>query len=262
MPQEESFEPKILGFLCNWCSYAGADMAGVSRFQYPTNLRVIRVMCSGRVDPTLVLEAFIHGMDGVMVLGCHPGDCHYITGNYYTESRIKTLQKFLEILGVKSERLCLDWVSASEGERFANLIRDFTEKVKKLGPLSIDLPPDEARIRLLTARDVLSQQRMRWLINREWELLEEENVFKEKMDPDEFNKVKFEALISEYEKNRILLSISDKALSVKEIARTTTMKPRKVLKNLITMEQNGLVTISEIVGISPKYIKLGGHGKQ
>ncbi|MHC5059172.1 MAG: hydrogenase iron-sulfur subunit, partial [Planctomycetota bacterium] len=108
MSRSDSFEPKLLGFLCNWCSYAGADLAGVSRFQYPTNLRVIRVMCSGRVDPTLVLEAFIRGIDGVMVLGCHPGDCHYLTGNYYEERRIRTLQKFLELLGVKGERLFLD----------------------------------------------------------------------------------------------------------------------------------------------------------
>ena len=106
----EIYDPRILGFLCNWCSYAGADLAGVSQFQYPTNLRIIRVMCSGRVDPILVLEAFIQGLDAVMILGCHPGDCHYITGNYYTERRIKTLQKFLEILGINSERLLLDWV--------------------------------------------------------------------------------------------------------------------------------------------------------
>ena len=258
MLQQERFEPKILGFLCNWCSYAGADLAGVSRFQYPTNLRVIRVMCSGRVDPALVMEAFINGIDGVMVLGCHPGDCHYLTGNYYAEGRIKTLQEFLGILGVKPERLFLSWVSASEGERFANLVKNFVEKIAKVGPLSDDLPIDELRTRLYAARDALTQERMRWLINKEKELLEEGNVFGEEVDQDAFNKVKFEALVGEYEKNRILLSIGDEARSTKEIAHTTSLPPQKVLRNLISLEQNGLVTVSEVVGVTPKYRRFVG----
>jgi coenzyme F420-reducing hydrogenase delta subunit len=256
MTQQESFEPKILGFLCNWCSYAGADMAGVSRFQYPTNLRVIRVMCSGRVDPTIVLEAFIHNMDGVMVLGCHPGDCHYITGNYYTEKRMDTLQKFLEIIGLKSERLILDWVSASEGERFANLVRDFSEKIKSFGPLSVDVPFEELQKRLVAARDALSQQRMRWLINRERDLLESGNVFGDCVTQDEFHKIKFEALAREYEKNRILNSINDTALSVPEIAKTLALPTRDVVRNLIALEQNGLVTVSGIGDVHHKYRRL------
>ena len=256
MSQQESFEPRILGFLCNWCSYAGADMAGVSRFQYPTNLRVIRVMCSGRVDPTIVLEAFINNLDGVMVLGCHPGDCHYITGNYYTKTRMDTLEKFLEILGVNPERLFLDWVSASEGERFANLVRDFIEKIKDFGPLRVDVPLEELQRRLVSARDVLSQQRMRWLINRERDLLENGNVFGESVNQDEFNKVKFEALTREYEKNRILNSINSKALSVKEIAKILALPSRDVVRNLIALEQNGLVTVSGIEGVHHKYKRL------
>lgn len=256
MSQQESFEPRILGFLCNWCSYAGADMAGVSRFQYPTNLRVIRVMCSGRVDPTIVLEAFINNIDGVMVLGCHPGDCHYITGNYYTEKRMHTLQKFLEILGVNPERLILDWVSASEGEKFANLVRDFIEKIKGFGPLRGDVPLEEFQKRLVAARNTLSQQRMRWLINRERDLLENGNVFGENVNQDEFNKIKFEALTREYDKNRILNSINSKALSIKEIAKTLTLPPREVVRNLIALEQNGLVTVSDIEGVHLKYRRL------
>ncbi|UCC33253.1 MAG: hydrogenase iron-sulfur subunit [Candidatus Bathyarchaeota archaeon] len=258
MSDQESFEPHILGFLCNWCSYAGADLAGVSRFQYPTNLRVIRVMCSGRVDPALVLDALIWGIDGIVILGCHPGDCHYLTGNYYTERRMRTLQTVLDMIGVKPERLIVDWVSASEGERFANLIGDFTEKIVELGPLTDDLPPEELRTRLLAARDALSQQRMRWLVNREKELLEKGDVFGEQVDEAEFHEVKFEALAREYEKNRILHSISDQVLSVQEIAKTTAIPPREVLKNLIAMEQKGLVTVSRIDGVNPKYRRLGG----
>jgi F420-non-reducing hydrogenase iron-sulfur subunit len=134
------FEPKLIGFLCNWCTYAGSDMAGTSRFQYPPNLRVIRVMCSGRVDPTFLLKAFAEGADGVFVGGCHPGDCHYVAGNYKAERRIRLVQDLLEDLGIERERLLLRWISASEGERFATTVREFTETIKKLGPSPVKIP--------------------------------------------------------------------------------------------------------------------------
>jgi len=131
----EQFEPRILGFLCNWCSYAGADLAGVSRISYPTNIRIIRTMCSGRVDPLHVLEAFRQGVDGVLVTGCHPGDCHYITGNYACEKRVKFLKEgVLPQIGIEPARLRLEWVSASEGGKFAKVVKDFIEEVRKLGP--------------------------------------------------------------------------------------------------------------------------------
>ena len=129
------FQPKIVGFLCNWCSYAGADLAGVSRIQYPPNIRIVRVMCSGRIDPTFVLEAFRSGADGVMVAGCHlPSDCHYISGNFKAYRKIAVLKKLLEQLGIEPQRLRLEWVSASEGARFAEAVRDMTEEIRKLGP--------------------------------------------------------------------------------------------------------------------------------
>jgi len=129
------FEPVIVGFLCNWCSYAGADLAGVSRLKYPANLRVVRVMCSGRVEPELVLKAFAEGADGVLVSGCHPGDCHYIEGNYKAAKRIVLLRTFLEQYGIEKERLRLTWVSASEGREFAEIVKDMVETVRALGPL-------------------------------------------------------------------------------------------------------------------------------
>jgi len=131
---KSEFKPKIVGFLCNWCSYAGADLAGVSRTQYPPTLRVVRVMCSGRIDPVFILEAFKNGADGVLVAGCHPGDCHYISGNYKAERRVLLLQRALDELGLDPERLRLEWVSASEGDRFAMVIKDMTKELKKLGP--------------------------------------------------------------------------------------------------------------------------------
>jgi F420-non-reducing hydrogenase iron-sulfur subunit len=129
------YEPKLVGFLCNWCSYAGADLAGVSRFQYPTNLRIIRVMCSGRVHPAHILEAFKDGADGVLVAGCHiPTDCHYISGNFKAQRRIAMVKKLMEQLGIEPERLRLEWISAAEGDKFAKTIREMTEDLKKLGP--------------------------------------------------------------------------------------------------------------------------------
>jgi len=130
----DSFEPKIIAFCCNWCSYAGADLAGTSRMQYAPNIRVIRVMCSGRVNPLFVIKALSIGADGVLVLGCHPGDCHYIEGNYKTMRRIPLLKKMLEQLGLEEERVRLEWVSASEGARFAELATSFTQSIRKLGP--------------------------------------------------------------------------------------------------------------------------------
>ncbi len=131
---DNGFEPKILAFCCNWCSYAGADLAGVSRLQMPPNLRVIRVMCSGRVSPEWVIKALSSGMDGVMVLGCHIGDCHYIDGNHRTKKRFVLLGKLLGALGIEPDRLYLDWVSASEGQKFQDVVTKFVTRVKELGP--------------------------------------------------------------------------------------------------------------------------------
>jgi F420-non-reducing hydrogenase iron-sulfur subunit len=134
-----SFEPKIVGFLCNWCSYTGADLAGTSRLKYAPNVRVIRVMCSGRMDPTFVLKAFREGADGVIMLGCHPGDCHYQNGNMKTLRRVPLLRRTLGDLGIAPERLRLEWVSASEGERYKTVINEFVEQVRTLGPLDLEV---------------------------------------------------------------------------------------------------------------------------
>ncbi len=135
MNEKDCFEPKIIGFLCNWCSYAGADLAGVSRIQYPPNIRIIRVMCSGRVDPAFILEAFKDGADGVLVAGCHlPSDCHYLSGNFKALRRITLLKKTLQAFGIEPERLRLEWVSASEGDKFAAIVRNMVDQIKNLGP--------------------------------------------------------------------------------------------------------------------------------
>lgn len=129
--------PKIVAFLCNWCSYTGADLAGTSRMKYAPNIRIIRIMCSGRVEPTFVLKAFKEGADGILICGCHPGDCHYHEGNYKCLRRFHLLQKYLIQMGIPVERLKLEWISASEGAEFAQLVNEFTETLKKLDPSEI-----------------------------------------------------------------------------------------------------------------------------
>ncbi len=131
-----NYEPKIVAFLCNWCSYAGADLAGVSRFQYPPNIRVIRVPCSGRINPLYIIKALQSGVDGVLVSGCHPGDCHYISGNLFARRKFALMKKFLDYLGIEPERVQFSWVSAAEGARFAEIIKKVTNDIKKLGPLT------------------------------------------------------------------------------------------------------------------------------
>ncbi len=129
----DDFQPKIVAFACNWCSYAGADLAGVSRIQYPPTTRVIRVMCSGRVSPMFILEALRAGADGVLVTGCHLGDCHYISGNEKAIQNIELARRLIGLLGIESERLRLEWISAAEGARFAEVVREFSEQVRRLG---------------------------------------------------------------------------------------------------------------------------------
>ena len=130
----EEFEPRIVGFLCNWCSYGGADLAGASKLEMPPTLTPIKVMCSSRVDPVMIITAFLHGADGVLLAGCHPGDCHYDKGNYYTRRRFAVLKTIFASLGLEEARIRLSWISASEGPRYADVVKEFTETIRELGP--------------------------------------------------------------------------------------------------------------------------------
>lgn len=132
---KDNFEPNIVAFLCNWCSYAGADLAGTSRIEYPPNVKIIRVMCSGRVNPMFVVNALQQGADGVLIGGCHPGDCHYIQGNYFARRRMAVLKKLLDYLGIDEKRVRMTWVSAAEGKKFAEVIKEVTNDIRNLGPM-------------------------------------------------------------------------------------------------------------------------------
>jgi len=133
----KKFDPNIVAFLCNWCSYAGADLTGTSHFHYPENLRAVRVMCTGRINPLFAVAAFRQGADGVLISGCHPGECHYMQGNYLARRKITLFRNLMEFVGISPERLRMSWVSASEGKKFADVVKEVTNKIKELGPLSV-----------------------------------------------------------------------------------------------------------------------------
>jgi len=248
----QTFEPRIIGFLCNWCSYAGADLAGVSRFQYPTNLRVVRVMCSGRVDPSLIFSSFLAGFDGVMVLGCHLGDCHYLTGNYHAEKKMQMVEKLLELARVDRKRFYLDWVSAAEGERFARIVTEFTKKIEELGRLEKD---ESLTLSLKAARITTQGEKIRWLVGNELDLLEKGNVFGEKISLIEFSRLMDTTLQDDYRKNRIALLLEKNPYSVREVADLVQLSPEQVSSYLVDLEELGMVSLHSIEGKTPKYIR-------
>jgi len=177
--EKGTFQPKIIGFLCNWCSYAGADLAGVSRLQYPPNIHIIRIMCSGRLDPAIVIEMFMQGADGVFIGGCHIGDCHYVKGNYYTEKRYLMAKKLLAKTGLNPERLQLKWISASEGQLFADTMREVNDLITGLGPsvVSGNKPNLKVLENLYIIRNVVEDYRLRLLIGKGVSLVGDHNVF-------------------------------------------------------------------------------------
>ena len=253
-----NFEPKIVGFLCNWCAYAGADMAGTSRMVYPPTIRVIRVMCSGRVDPVIVLETLAQGADGVLVMGCHPGDCHYTDGNYHAERKVKMLKKIIAKTGLEAERLRLEWVSASEGERFAGSIKDFTNQLKTLGPspLAGENPDAEMLARMLAAKAAAEDFRLRALVGRERKIVEQGNAYGEKLAQEEFDKTMDDGINAEYVRNRIYFLVKNEPLSVKELCKHLGLNPKEVLRHIVVMKRRGLITVDKVEGTSPLYAAL------
>ncbi len=249
------FEPKIIGFLCNWCSYAGADLAGVSRIQYPSNIRIIRVMCSGRIDPIIPIEVFAKGADGVIVLGCHPGDCHYSEGNLYEKRKIKMLKKLLALTGIGADRLKLEWVSASEGQRFAQVVTEFTEQIRQLGrsPVSGANPDLQVLLNLQAAKNAASGFRVRVLVGRERELTEKSNVYDEKILQEEFDALLDDTVKAEFIQHKLHLLTRNRSLSIKALTEATALKPADVLKQIVSMRRKNMITVDHIEGATPFY---------
>lgn len=254
------FEPKIIGFLCNWCSYAGADLCGVSRYQYPTNVRPVRVMCSTRISPHLVLDIFKAGADGILLGGCHLNDCHYISGNFYTEKRVRLMLKLLEDAGVDPKRLRLEWVSASEGEKFSKVVTEFTETIRSLGPSQIRKDA-VLRSKVAAADDASDTFRLRALVGKELGLEKTGNVYGNKLEQTELEKLIDVATKEEFERSLILELSKDKARSVKELGKIMEVPTDRVLRHIVVLRQKNMISMDHPEGFTPTYktIIIGGE---
>ncbi len=244
---EQEFRPKILGFLCNWCSYAGADLCGVSRYQYPPSLKIIRVMCSGRVDLEFVLRAFSRGQDGVFIGGCWLGECHYDTeGNYDALSMMHLGKKLLEHAGLSPERLRLEWVSASQGMRFAEVVTDFTSRLRELGPLGSGegMDPEtlklklEAITRLLPYVKLVERERLRVRFP-------DKAKYEEFFASDELKGIFNELIGDKLAVSQIMLLLKQRALSTGEIAKGLGMSASEVSRHLKSSAQQRLIRFDE-----------------
>ena len=243
MAAGHKFEPKILGFLCNWCCYAGADLAGVSRFQYPPNMRMIRLMCSGRVDPAHIFRAFSTGQDAVFIGGCHLNDCHYVThGNYDALSMVYICKKLLEHIGLNPERLRLEWVSAGEGIRFANIMNEFVPSLEKLGPLGKGEGIDEHELKfkleavtkLIPYIKLVQSERLR-VSDRT------EEAYNKFFTGEEFNRLFNELIADKLIKSQIVSLLRERPHSTGEISEILSLDPLEVSRHMNSSSRQGLV---------------------
>ncbi len=229
---KQEFEPLIVGYCCNWCSYAGADLAGTSRFEYPPNIRIVRIMCTGRMDPALVLETLRMGADGVLIAGCHPGDCHYQKGNFMMEKRYDYLKEAVKGAGIEPERVRLEWISASEGGKWAALVREMTEEIRRLGPSPFRLTGDAKRTD--AAIDAFKSQRLRWVVGR--------SQIRVEIDEDKYRQAVSSIMRVEIERNLITRALKEKGpLTAEELTQLTGLQPNKTVQHLIALRRDGRI---------------------
>jgi F420-non-reducing hydrogenase iron-sulfur subunit len=250
----KDFEPRILAFLCNWAGYAACDLAGTKHLRLPPFLDV-RVMCTGRVDPYQLIEAFLNGCDGVMLVGCRKGECRYENGNYYAEMRISWVRKALHHIGIIRDRLYCNWIAADDEQAFKNIAEEFNTKVESLGKLgeAEGLEKRELESRLKALKEVFSGERMRWLIGRDLEMSGGTDVFGNPVSRDSFEKEVMDVFRSEYERGRILVASGDAARSVIEIAKMTAMNPSSVMREVIALKRQGKLSLEGMVEGVPQY---------
>jgi F420-non-reducing hydrogenase iron-sulfur subunit len=241
------FKPTIVGFLCNWCCYGGADLCGVSRFQYPPYLRVIRLMCSGRVDLAFIFRAFAKGADGVFIGGCHLNDCHYDPeGNYDALGNTLMSKRILEHVGVNPERLRLEWVSAGEGIRFADVMKDFSMKVKSLGPFGISEGIDSAELQsrldaatqLVPYIKLVERERLRVPVRTD-------EGYRKFFASDEFNALFNELILDKLVMSRIMGFLRRKAVSAGELSEGLGLDPSEVARHVDDLAQQGLIRFDD-----------------
>jgi len=252
------FMPKIIGFVCNWSLPVGVDIASSGPIHGYPKIRIVRVMCIGVIDPSIVLETFAKGADGVLVIGCHPPDCHYMEGNLQAERKIKMLKKLISRTGLEPERLELDWAYASEIERFTKIISDFRNQVTALGqsPLARERLDTDILTNIKAAKAATEDFRLRLLVGREIELTEKENMYGEKMSQGEFDKMIDSTIETAYLRNKIYLLVKNRPLSIRELSKRLNLDPKVVLHHMVVMKQEGLVAFSEVKGTTPLYTAL------
>nr|MDO8080069.1 hydrogenase iron-sulfur subunit [Candidatus Freyarchaeota archaeon] len=253
-----SYEPRIVGFLCNWCAYSAADLAGMSRISYPSTIRIVRLMCSGRVDPVIVVDTLAKGADGVLIAGCRPGDCHYLEGNLNAEVKIKMLKRLIAKTGFNPDRLRLEWIPASGGNLFAEVVTNFTNQLSSLGPspLAGDNPDQSILERLMAVRDTVADVRLRELVGKERQVTEKENMYGERILAEEFERRLNGYIDDEFERHIILRLVKDQPSSIKDLSERLKLSPDKVLRHISVMRRKNLVAVNSIEGRSPLYTAL------
>ncbi len=245
-----------MGLLCNWCSYAASDLAGISRIQLPPTMRIIRVMCTGSIDPGIVFEAFIQGLDGVVIMGCHPGDCHYLVGNLNAEKKVKMIKLLLAKTDIDPERLILEWVSAAEGPKFAEVVKDFTKRIITFGPNPLfngDTVDDEKMKKLQGVKHASESFRLRAVVGRERKLTEEGNVYGEIISKEKFDKWMNEYVNDEYIRNRILDSVRNEPKSVEQLADEIGIPTKTVFIHIGRLWKKQILLPVGHIGPSPTY---------
>lgn len=263
MAAVHKFEPRILGFLCNWCCYAGADLAGVSRYQYPPDIRVIRLMCSGRVDPAHIFRAFSNGQDAVFIGGCHLNDCHYVThGNYDALAMVYICKKLMTRIGLNPERLRLEWVSAGEGIRFANIMNEFVPKIQKLGPLGKGEGIDEQEIKfkieavtkLIPYIKLVQSERLRVPVRTE-------EAYHKFYTSEEFDRLFNELIIDKLAASQIMALQRERPHSTEEISKVLGLSPSEVSRHLNVSARNQNVGTAAVDNHKIDQIINKHHGK-
>lgn len=255
------FKPKIIAFACNWSLPPEVDVSTPSLIRGYPKIRIVKTMCAGRIDPAIVLETFLKGADGVLIIGCQTPDCHYVDGNLQTERKIKMLKKLIGLTGFDPERLRLEWANASEIETFARIINQFRNQVASLGasPLTGEETDPAIILNMKAAKAVAENFTLRLLTGREREMTENVNVYGEKVSQEEFDCVLDETLEAEFVRHRIHQLTMEKPMSVKEIAAVTSMEPSQTLYHIVNMRRKNMIALDHVKGTTPLYKALEVH---
>jgi len=249
------FRPKIIGFVCNWSLPTEVEIAGSRSIRGYPKIHIVRVRCVGGIDPVIMLETFVQGADGILVISCPPHDCHHIEGNSQAEQKIEMLRKLLSLTGLEPERLQLEWTYPTEIGSFVRIIDKFRDQIVKLGqtPLTGENPNETALLNVLAAENAAADFRLRVLIGRKRELTEATNVYGEKISQEEFDELLDEIVKEEFIRHKIRLLVKQKPRSVKELAAIMHVKPASVLNQIVDMRRKGMMTLDHVEETTPLY---------